>query len=227
MTSLSRGAGNQAQEREVGYPDLIIFDLDGTLIEAPDFYQSVYSYTLEQLIEERFGNEGLELLAYYRQNYDGKGELALEKLGIPFNDWAQKLIKADLRRLSPRNGLVEKLRSVSAKKAVYTGSPSEMAKLALKSIGFEPAADFDQIIGWEPTHHQPEKWSCSPAVFSQISVEFSASPNQSWAVGDNYDTDLEPAKSLGMVTFQIGSRKGEPDFRFPDFNSFLDFLLSM
>ncbi len=64
------------------YPELMIFDMDGTLIINPNFYNKTYSGTLEQTIFEERGQMGLNVLKYCREEREGKGELALEMLNI-------------------------------------------------------------------------------------------------------------------------------------------------
>jgi len=100
-------------------PKLIVFDMDGTLIDEPEFYRVVYSGTLNQVVEETKGPEGLQTLAWCRQNLEGKGELALMALGIPFRLWAEKLIDAPMDTITPRPDVVAAIRSIQSKKILF------------------------------------------------------------------------------------------------------------
>ena len=199
---------------------LTVFDLDGTIVHEPEFYRTVYSGTLTELVKERRGESGLEILRQCRENYNGKGELALLALNIPFREWAQRLIHAPLDLISPRPTLVEQIRKLSARKVIYTGSPTEMAERVLGRLGFAPQ-DFDDIVGWKESELLPVKWTCSSLVFETILKKFSVVPSQAWAVGDDWEADLLPAHSLGMKTARIRKQGGSPSAWFPTVEEFL------
>lgn len=198
---------------------LIVFDLDGTLSVNPEFYRRVYSKTLEQVIAQKRGDKGLTMLQYCRETYNGKGELALSALNIPFREWAILLSNAALDLINLQSLLREQLCSLSAIKVVYTGSPKKMACGILKQLGFSPAKDFDLIIGWQEPEYFPLKWSCSSFIFQGILNRFSVNPSEALAVGDQWDTDLMPAQAIGMKTAMIkntGKTANEtPDISYP------------
>ena len=200
--------------------NLVIFDLDGTIVHAPEFYRQVYSGTLTTLIAEQRGDEGLEVLAHCRKHYGGKGELALFALNIPFTFWAERLINASLDLIQPDPALVERLRSLPVKKVIYTGSPMKMAWRLLEKFGFR-AEDFDLLIGWEEPDFFPLKWSCSPFLFKLMLANFHCEPNDAWAVGDDWETDLAPAQAIGMGTARVRKEGGDPDIWFPTLSGFL------
>lgn len=203
---------------------LIVFDLDGTIVVEPEFYKEVYSGTLTDLVEDVRGERGLETLRFYRENYDGKGELALFALNIPFRMWAERLINASLDLISPQPELVEKFRSLKSKKVIYTGSPVEMADKILQRVGFTKD-DVDLIVGWREPELSPLKWSCSPLVFESILLRFQHVPADAWAVGDDWDTDLNPAKVIGMRTARVRKQGGFAAREFGTLVAFLDHIL--
>ncbi len=202
---------------------LIIFDLDSTILANPDFYHKVYSGSLEILISKKRGDEGLEILRKCRENFDGKGELALLALNIHFRDWAKMLIETSLEAIDPAPELVEQIRKLNAIKVIYTGSPVKMVHRVLLRLGFS-INDFDLIVGWQESEHFPIKWTRSSFVFEKIITQFNCAPEQSWAVGDEWDTDLMPAKAIGMKTAQIKNRSGESDFYFDTIQEFLKYF---
>lgn len=190
---------------------LVVFDLDGTLVVSPAFYRNFYSGTLEKLIEDLNGQEGLEVLAACRHDFGGKGELALAALGIPFAVWAKRLIAAPLDLINANPKLVRAVRQLHAIKVVYTGSPVKMALNVLERVGFA-ADDFAKVIGWAEPDESPAKWTCSPHVFQALLGEFEVQPENAWAVGDVWETDLAPARLAGYTTVLIGRKKGEADY---------------
>ena len=203
--------------------DLVILDLDGTIVVEPKFYTSVYSQTLEDLVLERKGPRGVDRLQACRAEYSGKGELVLFELNIPFSAWAEKLMKASLEYVNEQSVLVDTIGEYNFPKVVYTGSPLKMATRLLKKIGFK-THDLNEVIGWENPELYPIKWGCSPLSFEFIMQKFNADPKRTWSVGDNWQTDCMPAQAVGMQTALIcrnGSSEGNPDLRV---NSLYDFL---
>jgi FMN phosphatase YigB (HAD superfamily) len=202
-------------------PKLIIFDFDGTILANPDFYRDVYSKSLEKIIAKKRGKRGLEVLSDCRKNFNGKGELALFALNIPFVDWAEMLINAPLEIISPVPDLVSQMKKLNAIKAIYTGSPVKMVYRVLEKLGFS-IKDFDLIIGWSEPELFPVKWSSSPLMFEKIMAQFKCSPDQTLAVGDDWDTDLMPAKAIGIKTVQIKKQSGKSDLYFDTLQEFLN-----
>jgi FMN phosphatase YigB (HAD superfamily) len=202
---------------------LIIFDLDGTITTESEFYKKVYSGALNELVKEERGSEGLKVLNQCRNNYDGRGELALFNLNIPIKKWAKKLINAPLDLLNRNDEIVRRIRKAEARKVIYTGSPVKMATRILNRIGFAEN-DFDFIVGWDEPEFFPLKWSCSPWVFEKIIQGFKIDFSEVWSVGDTWETDLEPAKQIGIKTALIGNDKGSPDVFYPTLSEFLQEL---
>ncbi len=205
---------------------LIVFDLDGTIVAEPEFYRKVYSATLNLVVESRRGKRGLQILEHCREKFDGKGELALLALNIPFREWAQYLTEAPLDLIVPQPTLVKQMRKLSAHKVIYTGSPTRMAQRMLARLGFS-REDFDEIIGWDESELFPMKWTCSPLVFKMILTKFSVAPSEVWSVGDDWETDLKPAKIIGMKTAEIRNYKGEPTQQFNRLEDFLVYYLNL
>lgn len=210
------------QEALKNYPELMICDMDMTIILQGEFYRKIYSTTLEQTIFEAAGENGLRTLSYYRDNFEGKGELALGALGIPFSKWAVKLNEASVDDIIPQPDVVEKFRSTPSKKVVFTGSPKEMAYKLLTQFGFDPEKDFDAIFGWEEPEISPLKWNCSPFVFKAICQRMGVDPLNTWSIGDNWESDLLPAQLQGITTIQINKMTGNPDFRFASIADLID-----
>lgn len=204
-------------------PKLIIFDFDGTISSSPNFYKDVYSKSLEKLISNKRGKRGLEVLSDCRKNFNGKGELALFALNIPFADWAEMLVNAPLEMISPVPELVNQIKKLNAVKVIYTGSPIKMVHRVLEKLGFS-IKDFDLIVGWSEPELFPVKWSSSPLMFEKIMAQFKCNPDQTLVVGDEWNTDLMPAKALGIKTVQVRKQSGKSDLYFDTLQKFLNNL---
>lgn len=201
-------------------PKLIIFDFDGTILHNLDFYRNIYSKSLDELILKEKGEEGLAILQMCRENFYGKGELALCALNIPFSKWADMLSKISLDLVNPDEKLIEQLRKINAVKVIYSGSPIEMVKRALLKLGFLEQ-DFDLIVAWKEPEAFPVKWTSSPVIFEKILLQFNCKPEQCLAIGDDWESDLLPARTIGIKTIQIGTKKGTPDARYETLKKFL------
>lgn len=206
-------------------PKLIIFDFDQTLVENPEFYKKIYSGTLEKLILEKRGKYGIEVLHNCRKNFDGKGELALFALNVPFKSWADRLMKVKLEMIIPDQELIDNINKLKAKKVIYSGSPVKLIHRILKKIGFSES-DFNLIVGWQEPENFPVKWTGSPLVFEKIIKDMGCDKGDVLAVGDNWKNDLAPAKVLGIKTALIGKNKsGDPDFHFDSVYEFVKYFL--
>lgn len=181
---------------------LYVFDLDGTLAVCPEFYSSVYSASLDRVVNNLRGEQGAEMLTYFRQHCHGRGELALGALNIPFEAWAKELCATSLQLIPPHPELIDSLNSLSGIKVIYTGSPRKFALRVLDRLGF-PDDFFSQIIGWEEPEVTPVKWTCTPLVFRGLLDYYECNPARAWSIGDSWDTDLKPAAHVGMRTAQI------------------------
>lgn len=201
----------------------MIFDFDGVLIKWTEEYRKWYSGTLEKVIKKERGRKGLKILKDCRQRFNGKGELALFLLNIPFRKWAQLLIEIPSHLISPQLDLVRKVKEIPAHKVIYTGSPLKMVNRILLQIGFS-LRDFNWIIGWKEPELFPLKWTCSPLIFEMIREKFFVAPSKAWAIGDDWTTDLAPAQAVGMKTAGIGECGGIPDRKFPNLEEFLKYL---
>jgi len=202
---------------------LLIFDFDGVLVEWSKEYRKWYSSTLERVVERERGKKGLEIVEYCRKAFNGKGELALFLLDIPFRKWAQLLIKIPRDIISSQPEIVSRVKKIPAYKVIYTGSPTKMVERVLPWLGFS-LGDFHWILGWRKPELFPLKWTSSPLVFEAILSKFSVAPKEAWVVGDDWTTDLQPAKAIGLRTVGIGKCEGKPDFKFKNVKKFLEFI---
>lgn len=190
-------------------PQVIIFDLDGTLIDSrKDLTKSV------NLTREFYDLPPLSLETVC--SYIGNGARKLLERSLPKNidiDEAAPLMKkfyyahfTDETKLYPgvAEGL-DKLLAAGKKLAVITNKPDEAAKIILQELGV--AKYFDEIIGGGGGHPlKPE-----PNALLYFAKKWNADVKESWMVGDHY-TDLESGARAGMkccwVSYGFGDPKG-------------------
>jgi phosphoglycolate phosphatase len=187
---------------------VIIFDLDGTLIDSrQDLTRAVNltrdSYGLPPLSVETvcgfIGNGAAKLL-----------ERSLKDTGIEVADAMPRMKKyyyaniANETRLYP--GVAEGLKTLAAagiKMAVITNKPDEAAKLVLEKL--HVAEYFDEVMGGGCGHPlKPE-----PDALLHFAAKWNADLKKSWMVGDHY-TDLEAGARAGMKTCWASYGFGDP-----------------
>ncbi len=201
---------------------LTVWDMDGTLVQEPKYYRGVYSASLEQTAFEIAGQRGVDEINFCRVNFEGKGELALGRLGIPFSEWGKRLVAAPVDLITPQPQVVDKFRTLDMPKVLFTGSPLAMAMKILDRVGFDPLKDFEMLVGWQEPEDEPSKWYQSKRIFQEILQKMNVNPQDAWSIGDNWETDLAPAQALGLTTVQIERNTGKPEYRYPNISAFID-----
>jgi len=197
--------------------DLIIFDLDGTLIDTKKDIVNSVNNTLKNLgLRPRPDNIISSFIGY---GIKGLIRDALGKENTSLLEKALKIYEENYNKhmfdtSRPYPGVLEVLEHFSKKsKAVITNKRKRFAKAQLEHFGI--AKYFDEIIGGDdetclkPSPCQPE------AVLKRYRIK----PERSIVVGD-MDFDILSGKQAGMltcaVTYGIGKReailKAKPDF---------------
>ena len=203
--------------------NVIIFDLDGTLIDSrKDLTKGV------NLTREYYGLPPLsvETVCAYIGNGSRKLlERSLKDTGINVDEAMPHMKKfyyahlTDETRLYPSvaEGL-KKIYATGMKLAVITNKPDEAAKIVLQNLGV--AEYFDEIMGGGCGHPlKPE-----PDALLYFAEKWNADIKESWMVGDHY-TDLESGARAGMkccwASYGFGDPKGLPyDFEAKSFANF-------
>ena len=204
---------------------VIIFDLDGTLIDSrADLATAVNltrkHYNLEPLSQEI-------VCSYIGDGARKLIERSLTDTGLDVDDalvfmkkfYYEHLIDATYVYSGVLEGL-QKLNANGVKLAVVTNKPDEPAKIILKKLGL--AKYFDEIIGGGGGHPlKPE-----PDALIYFAKKWNADPKESWMVGDHC-TDLKSGKRAGMNTcwasYGFGDTKGLAyDFEAKSFSEFAE-----
>ena len=206
-------------------PNVIIFDLDGTLIDSrKDLTKGI------NLTREYYNLPPLDLDTVC--GFIGNGarklvERSFAGTGVDIEDALPRNKKNYMAHLADEtklySGVLEGLEELFAadwKMAVITNKPDEAAKALLKKLDVDKY--FDEIMGGGCGH--PLKPESDALLY--FAEKWNAEPAQSWMVGDHY-TDLEAGKRAGMqrcwASYGFGDPRGlEYDFEAKSFAEFVN-----
>jgi HAD superfamily phosphatase len=188
--------------------DLLIFDMDGVLVDVSDSYRETIQQTVEHFTGQRISRETIQ--DWKNQggwNDDWALSTALIKslgLDVPYQtvvDYFQKIFHGDgtngliLReRWIARPGLFDRLRATAAC-AVFTGRLRWEAELTLKRFApemFHPIIGADDVI-----HHKPHPEGI-------LKIREMVPHTRVWYAGDTVD-DARSAKAAGVPFIGIAS----------------------
>ena len=190
-------------------PQVIIFDLDGTLIDSRSDLTTAVNLT-----RTHYDLTPLSLETVC--SYIGNGARKLIERSLPENiniDDALVIMKknyyehlTDETKLYP--GVLEglqKLLATGRKLAVITNKPDKASKIILKKLGIDKY--FNEIIGGGGEHPlKPE-----PDALLYFADKWNADVKKSWMIGDHY-TDLEAGARASMkccwASYGFGDPKG-------------------
>lgn len=195
--------------------DLVIFDLDGTLVDSrEDIARAVNQGILSvggracpgRDIIPHIGRPLVEIFeTLLPQELQGMAQRAAQTYRQYFFEHC-----AETSRLYPGvSDCLEKLGSVS--RAVATTKMTFMAVKVVEEMGID--GHFDLIQGSEGIPHKPD-----PAVLQRVLEKLGKQAGRSWVVGDTI-YDIQAGKAAGMhtcaVTYGIGTA-GELERAAPD-----------
>lgn len=190
----------------------IIFDMDGTLYSFDQRRESHFSSSrFGQTIHEnciRFFQKQFSLdrekaermYQDFKVRHNGEVSLGLEKeMGID-----RQIYFAQTWDLNPEEfvrasqDLAQQLSRLTILTGVLTAAPRIWADKVLTFLAikqqFEPA-----IFTGDPDIRKPD-----PQAFKQLADFWQLDPSEIISIGDQEQTDILPAKSLGMITARIG-----------------------
>jgi HAD superfamily hydrolase (TIGR01549 family) len=189
------------------YARCILFDLDGTLYDSPQ-----YSKRLEEEISGLVSEElsldqnQAELLLSRRRKEIGTLTRTIESLGLDRKLFYERLA----RRIEPRTYItpnvkvrqtITRLKRIGFRVGLVSNSGRELVGKILDAIGVE-AALFDTII--TSTEAQPKP---SPEPFLLAIENLGCDREDAVYVGDREEAEIRPARQLGLKTVLLTSDK--------------------
>jgi phosphoglycolate phosphatase len=199
------------------HADLLIFDLDGTLVDTRRDLANAMNYALCQL-----GKNALDLQTL--TSYVGDGISKLLERALPNSSETDvETVRQHFRQFyfehiadfsQPYSGMIEVLDHFAGKKkAVLTNKPQEFAEALLQRLGI--CKYFVTIIGGQPNL----KLKPDPEAILKILNHLAILPARTIIIGDS-ENDIWAGKASGAVTCAVtyGFRSAEkllalnPDF---------------
>jgi HAD superfamily hydrolase (TIGR01509 family) len=190
-----------------------IFDMDGTLYRfdkgqgqtftASRFYtdlrNNVYSFFMA-----RRGISSEEAMTEYeriKEQYNGEVSLGVEaEYGIDRYDFFENTWNFNPEGYIEKDtDLPEMLDQLKGRVALLTAAPRVWAVNVLAYLDIDNAFEGRLYTG-EPDDRKP-----NPRVFQRIADDFSVPTANIFSIGDQEQSDIIPAKTLGMRTVLIGS----------------------
>jgi phosphoglycolate phosphatase len=196
---------------------LIIFDLDGTLVDSGLDINNALNYAVAP-----YGLEKLTLEQTISMVGEGLSRLIEKVLGKDRADIlpevSERFVKYYSEHLAdftlPYPGVTETLQRLSDyRKAVISNKREALSKELLEALGL--SGYFDIILGSDSV----EEKKPSPKPVLQVLRRFSLSPEEAVMVGDS-NFDIEAGKAAGVVTIAVSY-----GFRPPEFLKGADFLI--
>lgn len=178
--------------------ELVVWDMDGTLINSASVVPDAFIATAE-----KFGKPG-----YTRQNV-----IDLYGLGVPENVVAHMLEKPVSKetmnffydQLQQNSSHVSTYAEIPkclshiharAKQAVFTGASQRSAEILLKAVGIDQ--HFDLILGGDDYLPKPD-----PGALVALAAQFDVAQKNCVYIGDAL-TDIQAANSANMISIAAG-----------------------
>ena len=178
---------------------LIIFDMDGVLLDSEPLYMEMNQRYFQQLgihisrkeHESFVGMSATKMWTHIKQKY----QLAED---VPYLKEKEKQLKYEMlsnTKLSPSRGIVEFLKFLKQKEyrlAIASSSPRRNIDLIIKKI--ETQTFFDFIISGE----EVERGKPEPDIFLKTAAAFNLRPGECIVVEDSTN-GIKAAKAAGML----------------------------
>lgn len=210
-----------------------IFDLDGTLYSferrsgvsfvKSQFYQdikeNVYQFFAEELKISH--KQAIQTYEKIMDEFEGEVSLGVEKtFGIDrYRYFAATWNLEPKKYLESNRNLIPIMEKVNGKAAILTSAPLVWAENVLMFLGIDKYLEGAVFTG-EGNIRKP-----NPEVFRQVLRFLDCPPEQVFSIGDQEQTDIIPAKLLGIKTIFIGGNSLEADYSLSSIDELLPLLI--
>jgi FMN phosphatase YigB (HAD superfamily) len=210
--------------------EIVGFDLDGTLYPfTKDSINPVRTEIAKKILDKKPELETIDnAREYFESRYEEieSGSRILEEAGYKNGRLTMDecLANADIIPFIKNNTLLASyLEILKLKRPLFllTNSPEDLSISKLEKIGIHPETFHYRIYG--DSHESITQNNGKPfeAILRRTSLEGS----QHAYVGDRKDSDITPAKRLGMKTIAVHSNIPEADISLPNINDIRNYLL--
>ena len=205
--------------------EAIIFDMDGTLYSFDEENESQFTSSrfgkeiranCIRFFKERFSltsDDAEDMYQDLSRRYNGEVSLAVEKeFGIDRSEYFVFTWNLEAEEFIDTNELLlPTLQELTIRSGVLTAAPRVWAEKALAFLQIRTLFG-DALFTGDPNIRKPD-----PEAFQQLARFWKLKPSQILAIGDQEQTDILPAKSLGMHTLRIATQaETEADYMAPD-----------
>jgi phosphoglycolate phosphatase len=205
----------------MAHVDLMIFDLDGTLVSSGEDIAASVNYTLEKVGLPRL--PVVKIIGYIGDGVRellirALGEAAGEKIGTALKIFSARYAEHLLDTTTLYPGMPEVLKKFAGKrKAIVTNKRHDFAVKIVEGLGI--AHHFDAVIGAEKTPYQkPDARIIKPLI-----EDFHARPRHTIVIGDGTN-DILLAQGAGVLSCAylngLSEREAllalKPDFTYED-----------
>jgi FMN phosphatase YigB (HAD superfamily) len=191
---------------------LILFDVDNTLVfgnNANKFYNQYY-LALQKLVSSKMKiseKKARHIINMHIKN-GFRSETILTKWGIDMALLYNALLKINpsdyLKPVPFITNLLEDLKDKRMILGILTDSPIFITNHILRAVGIEKKV-FDFCIGWERGRKMPKAGSVR--IFCDICKKYNLKPKEIIMIGDSLESDITPAKKVGLNTIFISNHK--------------------
>ncbi|MEK9175853.1 MAG: HAD family hydrolase [Patescibacteria group bacterium] len=213
-----------------------IVDMDGTLYKfdkgkAQNFISSQFYIDLRKNILNFFVAElmlkdfkAVEEFERINKKYKGEISIGIEK---EYGFDRYKYYDLTWSNLEPKRyikydpKLRDSLGNMKGDIALLTAAPKIWVISVLNFLGINDVFG-DLIFTGEPDIRKP-----NPAAFQTIVQRFNSPSSNFFSIGDQEESDIIPAKSIGMQTLKIGPGKTYADYQAPDIKQAIRLLKRM
>lgn len=182
-----------------GKVKLVIFDLDGTLVDAYKAVASSINYMLAQIGRPPADNDTIKRsvgwgVRHLVATFSGE-ENVDEALSI-YRQHHARALKSGTTFLPGARELIKQLKAQGYKLAIASNRPARFTHIILKHLKIHQA--FDRVVcGDEVEHAKP-----APDMLRQIIARFSLDPSEALYVGD-MTVDVECGHAAGIKTAAV------------------------
>lgn len=190
-------------------PKILLFDMDGTLYrhdgENGTFINSsLQNMVIQNSVDFVIKQEGCgvdfakKLIAEAQKDSIGISNVLSKRYGITRSEIFEATWNIDprivVKDFEKAVEIINSLKKIGQKMFLITAAPRVWMENVVGRLGLE--ACFERIINGE-------QFATKSDVFVELLQEFK--PEDLLSVGDQFETDIKPAKELGMKTFLVKS----------------------
>jgi len=197
---------------------LLILDLDGTLYDFDNgktnnfkksrFYQEVKSNACKFIAKKRSISFTEAKKVYERifEEFNGEISIGIEKIfGINRYDYFKAAFNLKPQDFIAKKDLLPFIKKLKTSVAILTSAPRVWAEPVLDYLNLGEYKN--KLFTGEPDIRKP-----SALAFKQVCDSLRFSPINCISIGDQVETDILPAKSIGMKTILVKKSSPEADF---------------